>query len=217
MSTSTMRAFLDDKPLEIEAETLTAAVLAGKREADAKGRMIIEVWADGEKAPAEDLADPPAREPYAEEIRFVSVAPRSLVAEALAEAAENLERVREPQREAAAALARGETSDAMGLVGTSLNAWQSARKAVQEGGEVLGVTPAQLAGPGEAEERCAAAIDDLLAALREVQRSIRDQDVASLADVLEYDLDELAGVWVDLLAEMSASVRGNAESSEQRA
>jgi hypothetical protein len=207
MSTTTMRAYLDDQPLELEETTLTAAVVAGKREADAKGRMIIEVWADGEKAPAEDLASPPERAPYAEEVRFVSVEPRALVAEALAEAAENLEAVREPQREAAAALARGETAEAMGLVGSCLKAWESARKSIQEGAGVLGVTPARLAGPGASEERCAAAIDDLLSALREVQRSIRDQDVASLGDVLEYDLDELAETWIELLVEMAEHVR----------
>ncbi len=202
-----MRAYLDDQPLELEETTLTAAVVAGKREADAKGRMIIEVWADGEKAPPSDLANPPGRAPYASEVRFVSVEPRALVAEALAEAAENLEAVRGPQREAAAALARGERGEAMGRVGSCLKAWESARKAIQEGAAVLGVTPAQLAGPGASEERCAAAIDDLLSALKEVQRSIQDEDVASLGDVLEYDLDELAETWIELLVEMAEHVR----------
>jgi len=53
-----MRAYLDDQPLELDGESLTAAVVAGKRAADARGRLIIEVWADGEKAPAGGPADP---------------------------------------------------------------------------------------------------------------------------------------------------------------
>jgi len=202
-----MRAYLDDEPLELEGETLTAAVVAGKRAADARGRMIIEVWADGEPAPSADLESPPDAEPYAGEVRFVSVEPAGLVAAAMDEAAENLERVREPQREAAAALSRGETSSGMQDVGVCLQAWESVRKAVQDGCSVLGRSPAELMPTAASAEACATAIEDLLTTLREVQRSVKEQDVASLADAMAYDLDELAETWAGLLGEMSAGVR----------
>jgi len=202
-----MRVYLDDEPLELEGETLTAAVVAGKRAADARGRMIIEVWADGEPASSADLESPPDLEPYAGEVRFVSVEPAGLVAAAMDEAAENLERVREPQREAAAALSRGEASSAMQDVGVCLQAWESVRKAVQDGCSVLGRSPAELMPTEASAEACATAIEDLLTTLREVQRSVKEQDVASLADAMAYDLDELAETWSGLLGEMSAGVR----------
>ncbi len=201
-----MRAYLDDVPLELGGQTLTDAVVAGKRAADEQGRMIIEVWADGEPAPEADLSEPPDFVPYASEVRFVSVEPAGLVRAAMEEAAVNLEQIRQPQKDAAAALARGETAAAMGHVSVALQAWESVRRAVQDGSSALGVSPAGLLSSPDAEEVCATAIDDLLSALQEVQRAIKAQDVATLADTLEYDLDDLAETWSGLLTEMAGGL-----------
>ena len=201
-----MRAYLDDQPLELSGkpggQTLAAAMEAGKLAADAAGRMIIEVWADGAAAPGEHLEDPPADDPYAGELRFISVVPAELVSSAMIEAAENLVRVREPQQAAAGALARGETGEAMKSVAVCLQAWESARKAMQDGCAVLGVTPTELVSEADAP-RVARAIDDLLSALRDVQTAVQNQDVATLADVLAYDLDELSDTWEQLLRSMA--------------
>lgn len=205
-----MRAYLDDRPLELDGQSLTAAVVAGKRAADERGRLIIEVWADGEPAPASDLSEPPATEPYAGEVRFVSVEPREVVASALEEAAQNLTLAAEPQSRAAEALARGEMGEAMQDVGLCLQAWESARKAVHDGSAVLGVAPAALTGDPASGAACAKAIDDLLRALREVQRAMTEKDIASLSDALAYDLGELGETWVGLLQEMASSVRSKA-------
>lgn len=213
MTTPTMRAYLDDEPLDLEGQTLAAAVVAGRRAADARGRMIIEVWADGEQTPAAHLEEPPPHEPYAGEVRFVSADPGALVAHALEEAGENVAGVRESQTTAATQLARGETGDAMGNVGSAVRAWESVLRAVQDGCAALGAEPWDLLGPTGDRGSCEQAITQLLEALREVQRSITDQDVASLADVLEYDLNELADTWAELLGAMSrgATQRASAE------
>lgn len=197
-----MRAYLDDEPLELDGQTLGAAVLAGRKAAEEKGRMIVEVWADGSPAPAADLEEMPEVEPYADEVRFVSASPGALVAHAFEEAAENLDGAREAQVEAAAQLARGETADAMNNVATSLRIWESVRSAIQQGCSVLGVSPGELAGDDEATQ---GAINGLLEALREVQRAMADQDIAGLADTLEYDLDELAETWKELLGTMAST------------
>ncbi len=207
MNAPAMRAYLDDEPIALDGGTLSAAVVAGKRAAEAKGRMIVEVWADGAPAPPADLDDPPENDPYADEVRFVSADPGGLVAYALEEAADNLTGVRPSQVNAAACLARGETSEAMGDVADALRAWESVRRAVQDGCAALGVAPAELLERDNAEQECAVAIEGLLDALREVQRAVNEQDVASLADVLEYDLEELAEAWGGLLAEMAAGAR----------
>lgn len=208
-----MRAYLDDEPLELEGETLGAAVLAGRQAAESRGRMIIEVWADGSPAPPADLEELPTADPYASEVRFVSAVPGALVAHALEEAAENLAGVRDAQTDAAAQLSRGETREAMTNVGEALRAWETVRRAVQEGCAVLGVAPADLLSDEESRDACTKAIEALLEALREVQRAVTDQDVAGLADTLEYDLDELADTWTGLLGDMASAAlaTGNGE------
>jgi len=213
MTTAPMRAYLDDEPLELEGQTLGAAVLAGRQAAESRGRMIIEVWADGSPAPPADLEELPAADPYASEVRFVSAVPGALVAHALEEAAENLAGVREAQTDAAAQLSRGETREAMTNVGEALRAWETVRRAVQEGCAVLGVAPADLLSDDESRDACTRAIEALLEALREVQRAVTDQDVAGLADTLEYDLDELAETWTGLLGDMASAAlaTGNGE------
>ncbi len=208
-----MRAYLDDEPLELEGQTLGAAVLAGRQAAESRGRMIIEVWADGAPAPPADLEELPDADPYAGEVRFVSAVPGALVAHALEEAADNLAGVRAAQTDAAAQLSRGETREAMTNVGEALRAWEIVRRAVQEGCAVLGVAPAELLSDEESRDACTRAIESLLEALREVQRAVGDQDVASLADTLAYDLDELAETWTGLLSDMASAAlaTGNGE------
>src|SRR5690606_18276393 len=74
-----MKVFLDGEELAVDGGGLGTALAAGTTASEERGRIIVEVWVDGDPAPEADLSDPPDRSPYASEIRLVSAEPKALV------------------------------------------------------------------------------------------------------------------------------------------
>ena len=200
-----MKVFLDDTEVAAPDATLGAALDACRREAEGKGRMIVEVWADGERTPDDDLAEPPTFSPYADEIRMVSADPRALVAHTLLEASDVLGEMAERQRRIAADLQVGKTTDALGGLGDVLTVWDGARRAVVEGSAILGGDPLSLlpedkrAGYTEATERLTSALTELLDLMRA-------GDLTGVADILEGELADEAPQWQDILSALADSV-----------
>lgn len=205
-----MKVYLDDEPLAGAGESLTAALEAGREAAGSGGRVIVEVWADGAPAPEDDLANPPAREPYAVELKLVSAEPASVVADAFSLAAEALDEARRLQQAAAESLQTGETSEAMQSLRGALEVWEQVRRSVTDGCALLGV------GPGEACDAAGsgadgAGLEELVAALMgrllDIKRAVASEDWSGLADVLAYDLDDEAVRWSAMLQRRVSTLR----------
>jgi len=135
-----VRVYLDDSPVESSAPTLASALAAGVQAAGPNGRVIVEVWADGQRVPDEQLADPPETSPYAEEIRFVSAQAGSLVKTVLMDVAEGLKDAQSRQRRSAELLQSGQTQPALEELSQALAMWDNARRAVQEGCSLMGLS-----------------------------------------------------------------------------
>ncbi len=203
-----MKVFLDDAEITVKDETLASALAAGTTQSEGKGRIIVEVWSDGSPTPDEHLSKPPADEPYAEEIRFISAEPRSLVQTVLLDVAETLSSTRETQQKSADLLQTGETGLALNELGQAINTWQTVRQAVEEGCALLNIS----LDPVENEEPIfdPTIITDLAEMLTSVKAALTQEDWPLLSDLLAYDMDEHIDRWrVELgrLSDMIAASR----------
>lgn len=200
-----MKVFLDDREVTAPEATLGAALEACRREAEGAGRLIVEVWADGERTPDNDLADPPTFSPYADEIRMVSAEPRALVAHTMLEASDVMGEMGERQQRVAEHLQVGRTSEALGALGDLLAVWDGVRRAVVEGSAIVGVEASSLL-PEPQRGEYADAAERLASSLTELRDMMRAQDLSGVADILEGDLADEASRWQDLLSALADGV-----------
>ncbi len=186
-----MKVFLDDAELTVKDPTLASALAAGTTACTERGRIIIEVWADGAPAPDEHLTSPPATKPYADEVRFISAEPKSLVRTVLLDVSDALTSTRDTQRKAADLLQTGETGPALQNLGESLQTWETVRRAVDEGCALLDIPTDGDAATG----LDGALVNDLADKLSAIRDALGREDWSLLGDLLAYDLDEHVDRW----------------------
>lgn len=191
-----MRAFLDDTPLSCERETMRSAFDAAVAGAHESGRLIVDVLADGQPVPHDQLSEP-SDEPTSSEFRFVTAEPATMVAKVLREASSATEQVAEAQAAAAASLHSGQMEEARAGLEQVVLIWQAIMQAVGRGSELVGRPIAsEDLGDGRTLD---AASQTLKGDLESLAASLSSQDWSALADTLEYDLAEHAKSWADLL------------------
>jgi hypothetical protein len=195
-----MDIFLDDRPIESTATTLPGAIAAATEAAE--GRLLIEVSADGHSVPQEHFAEPPATDPYAHEVRFISADPLSLVRVTLQEAADDLDKAVSDHEAVARMLQVGETAEALPKLSQILAVWIRIDNALAACRSVPGVS---LTDPTLTKQFDDAAAE-LTPKLAEIRDAVTSQDYTAAADVLAYDLPGHAESWAELLRRMSDNI-----------
>jgi hypothetical protein len=198
----TMRVLLDDATLLESAETLGQALEAGRAAAERDGRVIVEVFCDGEPASADELTDSEslARPAIVGELSLVSAEPRELVAATFDDAAAALTDLRETQRDLAEKIQQGGTAEAVGALGEVFEVWEAARQALEQGAEMASIDL-------ERDNAFADLIAGLTDRLKEVARTVEHRDWSTLADELEFELGDQAERWSKKFTELSATLR----------
>lgn len=193
-----MRTYLDDQPLSPEPASPGEALRAGSQAAQRRGRIIVDIIADGRPIGPEELGA--AGRVSVDELRFFSADPAAIVREAIAAARRQLADLKGVQTTAGDAFLMGEFESGASHLREVIGAWQRVRAAADQAGILLAVPLDGLvldAGDGPRPMRNE--VDTLAAALAELRDAIARQDVAALADLLEYDLGALARRWDRLL------------------
>jgi len=206
-----MKALLDGKSLAADRETLAGVVEAGTARAGESGRVIVEVWVDGEVVSSELLADPPETDLTGREVLLTSAEPRGLVSETLRDASDVLGQTRQGQVECAELIQQGALEEAFQRLPRLLQEWQMVQEVLIGSARLLGEPVDELAPGGGGEEGEAGiekAIETLGNLLQEVKGALGREDWAALSDVLAYDLNEAAGEWCDMLDGIAARVEG---------
>ncbi len=191
--------------IDDSATTLRAAIAAASERAGS--RLLIEATADGCAVPADDLASPPAKEPYASEVRFLSADSGLLIQSALHDSADMLDRTSASQAEAARMLQKGDLPGALREIGGIVECWARVRQVV---GLVAQASEAGLDGPGADATftgRLPDMAKDLTSGLSELKRAVQAQDWAALADVLAFDLEDQANRWRSWFGELAQRTR----------
>lgn len=195
-----MPVLLDDTPLKLDADDLSLALAAARQLAESRGRVIIEVLADGQVVPDDHLlgADP---RPLPRELRFVTADPIELVQQSLRDAAQALQTIDQQHQAAAEHIQTGRLDQAMTPLAAAFETWDTARKVVTDACALLGLDPRSLAiETPTATIAVAAAVQALIARLTEVKRCLSDRDWCGLSDALAYDLPADAARWRTLLS-----------------
>jgi len=203
-----MRVIFDDAELLSDAATLEQGLRAGTERAEALGRLIVDVVADGEPLPGELLDDPASHAGSFAELRMTSAEPAAFLRVTLMEAADALEQARAEQMVAADHIDQGRAPDAFQALGVALGVWDAVRDLVQRVSQLLGfdLTEASVVVNGE-EIRVDESVASLSRQLEEVRRCVAAEDLSGLADALRYDLSEEAGRWRFLLTGLAEAVR----------
>ena len=199
-----MRVLLDDQTVTIEEPTFAAAIAAGRRAAERRGRVLVEVSVDGRPAPESWLEDPAGEGREAAEVRLVSAEPVSLVQVTLLEVADALENVRAQQHRAAEWIQEDRLDQALGPLATVVATWTSVQQAVSNGAALLGLDLATVETASGL--RLSEMIEDLTGRLREVKAALQGQDWTAAADVLGYEMDERAVAWGEALRRLASAV-----------
>lgn len=203
-----MRIMIDGsesaKELTGESATLLGALAAAREQAGE--RLIVQVLADGVPIPAVDLEDPPEFAPYADEIAFQTADRAELVRDALDEVDAALASIGNQQELVAEKLQTGQTSAAMHELGTVLRTWDGVQQmaATLASTEFIGGSLEQEAAAAELGEVSAA----LLKVLHGVHEAVLGEDWSTLADILSFDLSDLAARWRESMACFRSAVAG---------
>lgn len=198
-----MKATLDGQSLTIDRPSLAAALEAGVTSAREQGRIIVEVFLDGKPLQGDALGEPSDEEIKAEHIEMTSTDPSSLVRVTLFDAADAMDSAQDEHAACAEMIHRGDIGAAMGLLGQLLSTWQAVREAITQGGAAIGQPLSDFAGDGKLDERTEA----LSKQLDDLKRAVGNDDLSTVADLLEDDLRSEAGLWADTLRHIAEGMK----------
>ncbi len=199
-----MRVTMDGQTISDDAPSVARAIELARHQSDARGRLIIEVLADGR--PAADLLDRlPADTAGVTELGVTTADKSLFLRETLFDARDALERTRADQQTASALVDAGEVASALGSLRGIVEGWQLVRSVVDQAATLLEVPLHQLhadATPGDEVIRALAA--DLVA----LRDAVAREDWSALSDTLACDLDTRAGQWLGLVAALTDRAAG---------
>lgn len=204
-----MQVFLDDHEVAVAASSLAEALRAGVAAAQARGRVVVEVKADGVAVGDEQLAQ--ADEPSsARELRLISADPRALVRVTLLDAVDALDEAKRRQDAAAELIQTGETQGALEHLREVISLWQLVQGTLDKSAELLGLKLDTIAinvdGPDKTG-RVAEEVEGLKTSLAGVKRTLSQQDWAGLSDVLAYELNTRVERWQRMLRSLADHVQ----------
>jgi hypothetical protein len=201
-----MQVFLDGKPLDLDGATLASALRAGSREAERRGRVVVEVYLDGKMVSDTILTDPPDQA-LGNEMRLVSVEPKLLVRETLLDAADALDKARQEQADAADRIQCGQVEEAMPLMQNAILKWQAVRDAVEKSASLLDIPLDSKIESGGGTLTLTEVVEGLAKSLTEVRRTLEASDWSGLADLLAYDMGEQVKAWQAMLRGLADTLR----------
>jgi hypothetical protein len=191
-----MPAFLDDRPFASAATTLDGLLDAARQDAEAQGRMIVEVAIGGQSLLGDALDAQRGQALPDADVRLYSADAAQIAVEALHELRGSMDRIDQLHDTAAEQLQRGEQAQGLQTVGQVIELWLGVQQGV---GQVAGLAEIDLdrlpVGDTTAKDLFAL----LLARLHELKALIEANDTVALADALAYEWSEITAPWADLI------------------
>jgi len=202
-----MPTYLDDKPLDVQAETLADLLDEARKHLADTGRIVVEVHVEGEMLDDQTL-DEQMNEPIGDrDMRLVSVHSKALVSVTLSEVRVVLGEARELQDEAAELLQHDQGVDAMVKIAAALEVWQQAQQAVLHTIGLMGIDFDQFTVDDLTAPTIVNRLVDQLKSLRE---AVEAGDGIALADALAYEWPQMTDQWDRLLERLIETVEQDA-------
>jgi hypothetical protein len=191
-----MRVLLDDMPCDVNATTVGEALDAAAALAEQRGRLIVDVAVDGTSWTESDLASSNISVAGAEIVRFTSAAPKELVRQTFADAADALTDADALQRETAHLLQADQRVVSLDKLNEAISIWLQVQEAIVKGSQLVGLKLDETALPRPIGE----SIRLLNTQLEAVHTALAQEDVIALADTLLYEFPEVVEEWRCILA-----------------
>lgn len=189
--------FLDDKPIETgflgEEATIEESLHQVQTALCRSDQVVIGFRCDGTDVPANEMADTLLKPVRAyERLEVFTGTTGSLVTDAMEQAARCLTDSEATCQEVADLLTQGQTNEATKMLGTCLRTWQQIHEALAKSIEMLGLDAETAQAEGEP---LIAMIQRPMGTLLQVKEALQAQDYVLLADVLQYEFQEVAQAW----------------------
>jgi hypothetical protein len=195
-----MNILVDDRPCETRATTVAEAIAEGVQLARTRGRMVVDVYVDGELWSESQLASQTVMSRPAGEVRLNTAVAADLAAEAFQQAAEAVLEADSLQREAAEMIQSGKLPAAMAKLAQALSIWSTVQAAAATGSAAVGLDLDSVLVDGVAMNRVVTGLNDRLRQLRD---ALTSGDTVTLSDTLMYDLPPVVTEWRSLLHELA--------------
>lgn len=202
-----MRVLLDGNLMEVERGTLAAALSAAAADADARGRVIIDVLIDGVAATSESLANPSDTPGAVGEVVLTSADPGQLVRASLRDAADALDIAVERQRQAGELVQAGRVEQGLEHLAVALKTWEMIRAVLDQGAALARLDITALAHARGLD--AGAATTALADRLTQLKLALEGEDLATLSDLLLYDMADRAREWRALLNAVADQAAGD--------
>ena len=193
-----MKVLLDDMPCEVNATTVGEALDAASAVAEQRGRLIVDVSVDGTRWTESDLSSSDRTDAAAEVVHFTSAAPRELVRQTFADAADALTDADDLQRETAQLLQADHRTVSLDKLNEAISIWLQVQEAIVKGSQLVGLDLDAVALPRPIGE----SISALNQRLEAVHGALARNDVIALADTLLYEFPEVVEEWRGILDEL---------------
>ena len=193
-----MKVLLDDMPCEVNATTVGEALDAASAVAEQRGRLIVDVSVDGTRWTESDLSSSDRTDAAAEVVHFTSAAPRELVRQTFADAADALTDADDLQRETAQLLQADHRTVSLDRLNEAISIWLQVQEAIVKGSQLVGLDLDAVALPRPIGE----SINALNQRLGAVRGALARNDVIALADTLLYEFPEVVEEWRGILDEL---------------
>jgi hypothetical protein len=198
-----MQAFLDDELIAVDRPTLAGVLDAGRRAAQQRGRVIIEVKRNGLTVDGSELDQPADMPEPGTEFRLLTAEPRSLVRTTFLDVADLLPPARTRLAAAAEKLHTGELPEACEHLSEALSAFDTVRSVIEQGPALLGTGVDAIAPDGGVLGKLGRLTSDLEA----VRSALLAQDWSTLADLLEGELSSASQEWEGVLRGLADALR----------
>jgi len=164
------------------------------------GRMVIRLSCNGEDIRSDAMAAT-LRKPASsfERLDVFTDVKGALVAEAMIQAATSLEQTEAECGRVAELLTEGKIAEGVDTLGECIGAWQQIHEAVAKSIQMLELDVEKTTFN---DERLIEMISRPKEALLQIKDALRSQDHVLLADVLQYELNDVTGQWHAIIAEL---------------
>lgn len=198
-----MRITLDEQACELSATSVGEAIAAAADLAESNGRLVVEVYVDGEKLSDEALGEERRMASNADEVRLVSVEPTQMVRQTLLDAAELLESIDMTQRTAAERLQEADEATGFEMLGEALEMWIIVQRATLQSAQLLSL---DLDKVRTDEMTMLEGIERLNGHLVQLRSALQTRDSVSVSDTLLYEMPAVVEAWEALLKQTAESV-----------
>lgn len=201
-----MRLLVDEREVRLDRPTLAAAIAAGAGDAESRGRIVVEIKADGVTLAERDIESAPDVPGTFREIALTTASKEELAAGVLRAAEAALADLGAAQRHVAEQILATKLEPAAAGLQEVIAVWQGVRDATDQVCILLATDLPTLAADARKAGEARSAIDGLAEALGRVRASVQAQDWSELADILTDELTDLSRIWQGLLGAIAVSL-----------